>query len=83
MAVIGCQFYEAGVLLRPLHFVHNSEMSKQERRKRLAALSFGEKIKILEKLRERSLALAAAGLRRKHVKGTEKDLALNHIQSRK
>ncbi len=34
-------------------------------RKRLAALSFSEKIKILEKLRDRSLALAASGLRQK------------------
>jgi hypothetical protein len=40
-------------------------MSKQEMRKRLAALSFSEKVKILEKLRDRSLALAASGLRRK------------------
>lgn len=32
-------------------------MNKEERRK-LASLSFSEKIKILEKLRERSLALA-------------------------
>lgn len=31
-----------------------------ERRKKLAALSFGEKLKLLEKLRERSLMLAAA-----------------------
>jgi hypothetical protein len=40
-------------------------MSKQEMRKGLAALSFSEKIKILEKLRDRSLALAASGLRLK------------------
>ena len=40
-------------------------MGKQEMRKRLAALSFSEKIKILEKLRDRSLALAASGLRGK------------------
>jgi len=40
-------------------------MSKQEMRKRLAALSFSEKVKILEKLRDRSLSLAASGLRRK------------------
>jgi hypothetical protein len=40
-------------------------MSKQEMRKRLAALSFSEKVKILEKLRDRSLALAASGLRQK------------------
>jgi len=38
-------------------------MNKQEMRKRLAALSFSEKVKILEKLRDRSLALAASGLR--------------------
>jgi len=42
-------------------------MSKQEMRKRLAALSFSEKVKILEKLRDRSLALAGSGLRRKVV----------------
>ncbi len=40
-------------------------MSKREMRKRLAALSFSEKVKILEKLRDRSLALAASGLRHK------------------
>ena len=38
-------------------------MSKPELRKKLASLSFSEKIKILEKLRQRSLAIAAAGLR--------------------
>ena len=32
----------------------------KERRKRLAALSFTEKVKILEQLRERSLAIAAS-----------------------
>jgi len=37
---------------------------KKEMRKRLAALSFTEKIKILEKLRDRDRAIAAAGLRR-------------------
>ncbi len=31
---------------------------------RMAALSFSEKIKILEKLRDRETAIAAAGLRR-------------------
>lgn len=41
---------------------------KQEMRKKLAALSFTEKVKILEKLRDRSLAIAAAGLRKKPVK---------------
>ena len=44
-------------------------MSKKETRKRLAALSFSDKIKILEKLRKRSLAIAASGLRRKTAKG--------------
>jgi hypothetical protein len=34
-------------------------------RKKLASLSFSEKIKILEKLRDRSLAIAASGLRRR------------------
>ena len=42
-------------------------MSKQEMRKRLASLSFSEKVKILEKLRNRNQALAASGLRRKSV----------------
>ena len=37
-------------------------------RKRMAALSFSEKIRILEKLRERSLAIAASGLRRSKTK---------------
>jgi hypothetical protein len=36
---------------------------KDEMRKQLAALSFTEKIKILEKLRDRSLLLAKSGLR--------------------
>jgi hypothetical protein len=39
--------------------------ASQEMRKRLTALSFSEKIKILEKLRGRSVTLAASGLRRK------------------
>ncbi|MFB3815272.1 MAG: hypothetical protein ACE14L_14295 [Terriglobales bacterium] len=43
-------------------------MDKTQWRKRLAALSFSEKIKLLEKLRQRSLAIAAAGLRRKPAK---------------
>jgi len=38
-------------------------MSKQEMRKRLASLSFSEKVKILERLRDRSLAFAANGPR--------------------
>jgi len=35
-------------------------MSDKERRKKLARLSFTEKIRLLEKLRQRSLALAVA-----------------------
>ena len=35
-------------------------MSNPELRRRLASLSFSEKIKILEKLRDRSLAIAAS-----------------------
>jgi hypothetical protein len=38
--------------------------SKTKRRKELAALSFTEKIKILEKLRDRSERIAASGLRK-------------------
>ena len=40
-------------------------MGKQEMRKELAALSFSEKVKILEKLRQRSLAFAEAREKRK------------------
>ena len=40
-------------------------MSKREMRRKLASLSFAEKIKILEKLRDRSVAIAASGLRQK------------------
>jgi hypothetical protein len=36
----------------------------RERRKRLASLPFSEKLKILEKLRERSRVIAASGLRK-------------------
>ena len=39
-------------------------MDDKQRRKRLAALPFSEKLKILEKLRERSRVIAAAGLRK-------------------
>jgi hypothetical protein len=39
-------------------------MSKPKLRARMRALSFDEKIKILEKLRDRSIAIAASGLRR-------------------
>ena len=37
--------------------------SKRTARKRLRALSFSEKIKLLEKLRQRSLAISASPLR--------------------
>lgn len=40
-------------------------MGKQEMRKQLAALSFSDKVKILEKLRDRSLAFAEARQKRK------------------
>ncbi len=53
-------------------------MSKQEMRKRLAALSFSEKIKILEKLRDRSLALAACGLRQKSAEDASKKVRGPH-----
>jgi len=43
---------------------------KERMRKRLAGLSFTEKVKILEKLRDREKAIAAAGLRRKNPKDT-------------
>ena len=38
--------------------------AKERLRKRLAALSFSEKIKILEKLRDRDKAISASGLRK-------------------
>jgi hypothetical protein len=47
-------------------------MGKDEMRKELAALSFSEKIKILEKLRDRSLAFAANGPRSKSGKKIKK-----------
>ena len=39
---------------------------EKDRRKRLASLPFSEKLKILEKLRDRSRAIAASGLRKTH-----------------
>ena len=38
--------------------------SKREMRQRLAALPFADKVKILEQLRDRSLAIAASGLKK-------------------
>jgi hypothetical protein len=40
--------------------------SKRQTRKRLAALSFSQKLVLLEKLRDRSLLIAASSLRRQH-----------------
>jgi len=51
--------YEAARALNERAF-----QAKERMRKRLAALSFSEKVKILEKLRDREKAIAAAGLRR-------------------
>jgi len=45
----------------------------KESRKKLASLSFTEKVKLLEKLRERSLALAEAGKKLKAKKGEERE----------
>jgi len=39
-------------------------MSKPKLQARMVALSFSEKIKVLEKLRDREKAIAAAGLRK-------------------
>lgn len=43
-------------------------MSKPETRKRLAKLPFSEKLKLLEKLRDRSLLIAASRPRKTHSK---------------
>ena len=43
------------------------EMDK-ERRNRMASLPFSEKLKILEKLRDRNRAIAASGLRKMKVR---------------
>jgi len=43
-------------------------MDEKERRKRLASLPFAEKLKILEKLRDRSRVIATAGLRKARVR---------------
>jgi hypothetical protein len=41
--------------------------NKRQMRKKIAALPFSEKIKILEKLRDRSLAIASNPLRRRAI----------------
>ena len=43
-----------------------------QRRKRLAAAPFSEKLKLLAKLRDRSRAIAAAGLRKTEVSPNRK-----------
>lgn len=48
------------------------EASKREMRRRLAALPFAEKLRILEDLRERSLALRANPLRRRQTRSAPK-----------
>jgi hypothetical protein len=40
--------------------------SKQAYRQRLRGLSFAEKVKLLEQLRDRSLAIAASPVRQQH-----------------
>ena len=48
-------------------------MSKDEFRRRQASLSFTEKIKILEQLRERELAIAAAREKLRAKRGIESE----------
>jgi hypothetical protein len=43
--------------------------SKRQARQNLAALPFSEKVKLLEKLRDRSRAIAASSLRKQAVRG--------------
>jgi hypothetical protein len=52
-------------------FNERAFQAKERRRKQLAALSFTEKIRILEKLRDRDKAIAAAGLRRANQGGAK------------
>lgn len=40
--------------------------SKARMRKRLAALPFSEKVKLLEQLRDRALAIRGSSLKRRH-----------------
>jgi len=50
-------------------WLHRVLESKRQARRRLAALPFSEKIKLLERLRDRSLAIAASPLRRRQQRG--------------
>jgi hypothetical protein len=58
-------YYEAALKSR-----ERINLSKERMRQRLAALSFSEKITILEKLRDRDRAIAAARMRREMSKDT-------------
>ncbi|MBZ5571639.1 MAG: hypothetical protein LAO09_07155 [Acidobacteriia bacterium] len=49
-------------------------MSRPKLQARMRALSFDEKIKILEKLRDRDKAIAASGLKRKAVQASKNTL---------
>jgi len=53
-------------------------VGKREMREQLAALSFSEKVKILEKLRDRSLAFAEARRKRKDSKSASKGTPKKH-----
>lgn len=55
--------------------------AKDEMRKRLASLSFAEKIKILGKLRDRSLTLAAGG-RKNKMTATQKAGVTTQVSSK-
>ena len=48
----------------PTKILERTAMSKPKLQARMAALSFAEKIKILEKLRDREKAIVASGLRK-------------------
>jgi hypothetical protein len=55
--------------------------NKQEWRKYMASISFSEKIKILEMLRERSRVIAAAGLRKQAPSGAGPEQELRELES--
>ncbi len=50
-------------------------MSKAKLRERMRSLSIDEKIRILEKLRDRSLVIAAGGLRQKPERGVASEVS--------
>jgi hypothetical protein len=51
-----------------------------DRRQQLMSLSFAEKLRILDKLRARSLAIAAAGLREPKQEPGKKSLGKIHLE---